>query len=161
MTFEENRRKILYDLRRQKSIKRAKLKAHNFSHTSSVGDESHIDEKSERTTVVIFGEKGPFLNNFISALSNLYTVSHFTDVDKAVDYMMDNGVKYLIIDIDPPSDYHQGVNLFTVASSVSSEIKIIICSSDKEDSRARSLSDHGCIVLQKPISIPEVAKYIG
>ena len=161
MNFEANRKKILADLQRKKSLKRIEQKAHTrLSSTSGIAD-ADPSEKKSRLPVALFGNKGFFINNFTSSLSGTYKVSCFSDVDMTINYMMDNSVKHLIVDIDPPSDYHLGVNLFTVAKSIGAGITIIVCTMNVEDSRALSLSDHGCIVLQKPISIPDLSKYIG
>ena len=159
MDFEANRRKILADLRQAKLKKKASAyRSSHYQNTEQVENE----KKVVHPPVVVFGEKGLFVNNLLSSLTNSsFQVERFFDVDKTADYLLENGIRHVLIDIDPPSDYHQAVNLLAVVKSLIADACMIIYTKDGQDSRARLLEDHGGIILEKPFSFQELFRYIS
>lgn len=153
MNFEANRKKMLEDLRKQKDGKKV------FPTKSSyIPNDAH--KEREKDTIVIFAQKSLFLSNLIASLGPMYKIELLYDVDKATDFIVEHGVKHVVVDIDPPSDYHNAANFLTVVKTVSAQTTIFVCTKDKNDSRARALSSHGGVILAKPLSIPELAEYI-
>lgn len=155
MDFEANRRKILSDIRQAKLRKKASAYRGSKHHINN--EQIETEKKAVHPPLVVFGEKGLFVNNLISSLTNsAFQVKRFFDVDKTVDYMLENGIQYVLIDIDPPSDYHQAVNLLSVVRSLITDACMIIYTKDIHDSRARSLEDHGGTILEKPFSLQDL-----
>ncbi|MBN1756678.1 MAG: hypothetical protein JW863_00070 [Chitinispirillaceae bacterium] len=152
MNFEANRKKILEELQRNKSRKKVH---HAKSATDFTGAST-----SQKIPVVVFGQKSPFLINLLHSLGSRCEPTPMTDVDTAVDFIMEKSIPHLIIDIDPPSDYHLGVNLLTVVKSVSSSLNIFVCTKDIHSQQAHSLEKHGCTLLEKPLSIPTLMTYL-
>lgn len=156
MDFEANRRKILEDIRKKQRDKKV-VSAAKAAVASSLTEPVR---SSGKENVVLFGQKSLFLNNLVASLSSIYTVTVFYDVDKATDFISEKGIKFVLIDIDPPSDYHVAANFLTVVKTVSPGTLDFVCTKDKTDSRARSLASYGGVILEKPISIPEIKRYI-
>lgn len=155
MNFEANRRKILEDIKRQ----RIRKKVSTAKHPSKYFNESaQINNGKQR--VAVFGNKSLFLNNLIASLSHAYTIEVFNDVDKATDYIVEKAVKFVIIDIDPPSEYHCAATLLTVLKTLCADALLFICTKDKNESRAKALFLHGGIILEKPISIPDFIEFM-
>lgn len=155
MDFEANRRKILEDLKKQKDRKKV-----SSCKPASVPVNADPQKKDAKEHIVIFGQKTPFLSNLVSSLSSIYKVDPMYDVDKTTDFITEHGIRHVIIDIDPPSDYHHAANLLTVVKSIASDIQLYICTKDRNDTRARALFSHGGTILDKPVSIAELKRYI-
>jgi len=157
MNFEANRRKILEDLRRQREHKKsagAKVPGQQFAQFGTL-------KKNDKERIAIFAEKSLFLNNLVSSLSHSFQIDSFVDVDKAMDFIVEKNIRFVIIDIDPPSDYHQAANFLTVVKSLVAGAIIFVCTKDKNESRARTLFTHGGIIIEKPVSIPELIELMN
>lgn len=152
MNFEANRQRILEDLKKKRDRKKVSAAKPVTQYTESSA------RSSEKQHVALFAQKSLFVNNIVASLSQVFKVSTFFDVDKATDFILENAVKYVVVDIDPPSDYHQAANLLTVVKSLASGAIIFVCTKDKDDSRARTLFSHGGIIIQKPVSIPDLVE---
>lgn len=160
MDFEANRRKILADLRDAKLRKKAS--AYRSSSRSNPAEAAETEKKTPHPSLVVFGNKSLFVNNLVSTLKNSgFTVRQFSDdVDKTADFLLENSIRHVLIDIDPPSEYHEAVNLLAVVRSLVPNACMIIYTKDIEDSRARSLQDHGGVVLEKPFSLQDLYRTI-
>ena len=154
MNFEANRKKILEELQRNKSRK----KSHQTRSAADFTASSSTD--SIKVPVVLFGQKSPFMINLVHSLANRCIPTQMTDVDTAVDFIAEKSIPHLIIDIDPPSDYHLGVNLLTVVKSVASRVNVFVCTRDIHSQQAQSLEKHGCALLEKPLSMPQLLQFL-
>ena len=157
MNFEANRKKILEELQRQKSRKKVttsrKPSAVELSGTTS-------GTPGQKIPVAIFGVKSPFMINLLHLLSSRCETTLMNDVDTTVDFIADHSINHLIIDIDPPSDYHLGVNLLTIVKTVSASVNVYVTTRDINSQQARSLQHHGCALLEKPLSTPVLLSYL-
>jgi hypothetical protein len=155
MNFEANRRKLMEDLKKQRDRKKivpGKPSTPYVYHDQGAGLTKEI--------IVIFALKSFFMNNLAASLGQKYKFEIHYDVDKAIDFIIEHGVKFVIIDIDPPSDYHNAANFLTVAKTTSTNVMMFVCTKDKDASQARSLENYGGIILGKPVSIPEITEYL-
>jgi two-component SAPR family response regulator len=159
MDFEVNRRNVLADLRDAELRKKASS-CRNASRLNAA-ETVEAEKKTSYPPVVVFGNESLFVNNLVSTLKNTgFTIKQFSDdIDKTADYLPENGIHHVLIDIDLPSDYHQAVNLLVVVKSLIADACLIIYIKDVEDSRTRSLNDHGGVVLEKPFSLQDLYKY--
>ncbi len=154
MNFEANRKRILEELQRNKSRKKvhSSIPAPNLSVSPENGH--------TKVPVVLFGKKSPFMINLLHSLSSRCEPALMDDVDTAVDFIMEHAIGHLIIDIDPPSDYHLGVNLLTIVKTVSASVNVFVTTGDSNSQQARSLQNHGCTLLEKPLSTPALLRYL-
>lgn len=155
MNFEANRKKILEDLQRSK-----RKKLHSSRAASGVDYSIQAGNGREKVPVALFGKKSPFFINLEHALANRCVPTLKDDVDKMVDFIEEKSINHLIIDIDPPSDYHLGVNLLTIVKSLSSTINVFVCTRDINSQQSQVMQNHGCALLEKPVSIPQLIGYI-
>jgi len=156
MNFEANRKRILDDLKKQRDRKKVSAAKPVMHYT-----EGGAAKSADKQFVAIFAQKSLFVNNIVASLSQQFKVEVFFDVDKTTDYVLENRVKFVIVDIDPPSDYHQAANLLTVIKTLAAGVIFFVCTKDKDDSRAKALFSHGAFIVQKPVSIPELVELMS
>lgn len=160
MNFEANRRKILENLQKQKSTRGSSYRPATRSKPIAQSVQPTIAKSTHAIVVCVFGKKSLFMKNLVNTLARNYMVSLYDEMEVAIDFSVSNNVVCVILDIDPPSDYHMAINVLTAVKTLLPEVKLLVCTKDRNDSRARSMVDHGCLVLEKPVSSPEIMRFI-
>ena len=122
--------------------------------------ESDDTELSPDTVrVVLFGTECPFIHSMIEMLRKETVIAFLSDPEKMITFCMDHPIPNVIIDIDPPSDYHLVMDAFASVRILLPDTRIFACSSRKNSIEVEHMKMHGATILDKPILRKQVHQF--
>lgn len=160
MSFDTNRNdlmKRLSTMNREKETKRinqtVKARLHNEEREKAIQEQT-ISPKtvSDKPKVLLYGNVKLFLGTLKSILGPYCEVFIFEDAEKAADYIIDNHIPIVMMDMDPPNDWKMCHDLFTTGRTMYPDIEYIVFHKDKVAlSTVEILTAQGAHELNKPI----------
>ncbi len=147
----------LTSMQKQKRTSQQNAAARNRLHDKEIGVRSTSSpqkkEETNKPRVVIFGKQKLFFGTLKSSLSGYFEVIEFTDVEKATEYILDNPVPAVVMDMDPPTDWRECHDLFTTGKTMYPNIAYIVYQAKKTpDSEVMVLQKQGAIIENKPLN---------
>jgi hypothetical protein len=109
--------------------------------------------------VVLFGIECPFVHSMIEMLRTETVIAFLSDPEKMITFCMDHPIPNVIIDIDPPSDYHVVMDAFASVRILLPDTRIFACSSRKSSIEVEHMKMHGATILDKPILRKQVVHF--
>ncbi len=169
MGFDANREDLLKRLNtmnREKETKRINQTVKARLHTEQ--REKEIEEKTISSTnvsmkprVLLFGYVKLFLGTLKSILGPYCEVFEFEDAEKATDYIIDNHIPIVMMDMDPPNDWKMCHDLFTTGKTMYPDIEYIVFHKDKvAPSFVEMLTAQGAHEMNKPIDQMKLVQVI-
>jgi hypothetical protein len=127
-------------------------------------DEEELESDNTELTpdavkVVLFGAECPFIHSMIEMLRTETVIAFLSDPEKMITFCMDHPIPNVIIDIDPPSDYHVVMDAFASVRILLPETRIFACSSRKSSIEVEHMKMHGATILDKPILRKQVHQF--
>jgi hypothetical protein len=128
----------------------------------SDADELEPDETGlspDTVKVVLFGTDCPFMHSMIEMLRKETVIAFLSDPEKMITFCMDHPIPNVIIDIDPPSDYHLVMDAFASVRILLPDTRVFACSSRKNSIEVEHMKMHGAKILDKPILRKQVLQF--
>ncbi len=104
-------------------------------------------------SVVIFGTKCPFIDNLTEAVGKQQAVAPFSDIEAATDYCLNNPVRTVIMDMDPPTDWKMSTDLFTTVKTMKPAVRFVLLAAPPRSVPVQTLAAQSAVVLEKPFGI--------
>jgi len=174
MNFDSKREDLLKQLNtmnREKETKRVNQAVKARLHADSKAKESGMTERAKveqsmKPKVLVFSKVRIFVGTLKSILGAYCDVVEFDDAEKATDYIIDNHIPIVIMDMDPPNDWKQCHDIFTTGKTMYPDIEYIVFQKEKSIStEIAMLEAQGADILNKPVnqmvliqSIKEIVK---
>jgi hypothetical protein len=106
--------------------------------------------------VAIYGAHSPFLDNFILDLKKKRHVAAFHEVEAAIGYCFDHPVRWVLLCMDPPTDWKMSTDIFTNVKMVKPDVRFILFTKTPAAVPVRTLAAQSAIVLVKPFKMDEL-----
>jgi hypothetical protein len=161
--FEDNKKALLQKLnqaRRDKAIKR-KVDQIQSKVQATQSTIPHPVAKTEKKSVVIFGAKGRFINSLQQILQQSATLFLYDDCEKATGFIMDNAISYVILDMDPPTDWKAATDIFSSIMIMLPATQFLVCTQEPDKSQVQVIVAQGATVVQKPIAADEILGFLN
>jgi hypothetical protein len=160
--FEENRQQLLLKLSKMRRDNTVKRKVDQIKVKASAGATAAAtpSRKVSKKTVVAFGVKGLFMNSMLQMLQATCTVFHFADSEKALEFIMDNSVTHIILDMDLPTDWKAATDIFSSAMTIAPQTLFLVCSMEPNSVQVQVLVAQGAMVAAKPLASDELFRFL-
>lgn len=160
MDFDSNRKSLmgkLNSMQRQKDRSRANQAARARMHAEEKERErlqhkADFTGKSTKPKVLLYGVVKLFQGTIKSVLGPYCEIYEFNIAEKATDFIFENHIPIVILDMDPPNDWKLCHDLFTTGKTMYPDIEYIVF--HKESSVANEiamLEAQGARIMNKPI----------
>jgi response regulator RpfG family c-di-GMP phosphodiesterase len=157
----------LSSLKREQKAASQNAAARSRIHDKAIAREKGPAEKSSPTSnsnkpkVIIFGKQRLFFGTLKSSLESYFEVLSFDDIEDATDYLLDNPVPVVVMDMDPPTDWRECHDLFTTGKTMYPDTTYIVYQANKTPStEVQILEKKGAIVQQKPLKLDVLVSVI-
>ncbi len=162
MTFDSNKDHLLKKLNtmhRQKTLTEkshsARARLHEKDRAREQGQNSieKAKEDSAKPKVLLYGVVRLFQGTIKSVLSSYCEVISFDIAEKATDYIFENHVPIVVLDMDPPNDWKLCHDLFTTGKTMYPDIEYIVFHKEKSvANEIAMLQAQGARIMNKPIN---------
>lgn len=162
MNFKENKKRTLESLSKLMREKQNARKASIKRLQKEVGSNNSVESSGDKDKpgIIVFGQNSFFLKRLIESLKSTYTVTHFDDIEEACDYCTSHTVSYILLDMDPPTDWKQSTDLFTNTKMVNPNTLIFLATGNKNWVPVGTLVHQGGILVEKPVNLNDISDYI-
>lgn len=164
MDFNSNRENLLKQLKtqqkdkkRQEANHRAKMRLAEKNISSSSNTQKDDTEVSKKPKVLLYGVVRIFLGTIKSILNSYCEVYEFNDAEKATDFIFENHIPIVILDMDPPNDWKMCHDLFTTGKTMYPDIEYFVYQKEKSIAdEIKILEAQGAKIMNKPIDQMEL-----
>ena len=169
MSFDSKRdslMKKLNTMHRSKSMAEkshsARARLHEKEREKNQSENSLPDKHdSEKPKVLIYGVVRLFQGTVKSVLNPYCDIIEFDVAEKATDYIFDNHIPIVILDMDPPNDWKKCHDLFTTGKTMYPDIEYIVFHKEKSVAdNIAILEAQGARIMNKPINQMELVQAI-
>lgn len=160
MNFDSNRKSLMSQLNKMHKEKertrlnqKVRAKMHAEEKGRIIGEnkkQTQID--SEKPKVLLFGAVKLFKGTVKSVLQAYCEVLDFEIAEEATDYIIDNHIPIVILDMDPPNDWKMCHDLFTTGKTMYPDIEYIVYHKEKSvATEIGILEAQGARIMNKPV----------
>ncbi len=120
-----------------------------------------VSETSQKPKVLLYGVVRLFQGTIKSILNPYCEVIEFSDAEKATDFIFENHIPIVILDMDPPNDWKMCHDLFTTGKTMYPDIEYIVFHKEKSVAdNIAVLQAQGACIMNKPINQMDLVKAI-
>ncbi len=156
-SFEENKRELLDKLRKQNTVRKP-LKPAVMSKPVTRSATSNTQEVTKN--VAIFSTSTLFSKSLIATIQGFAKGTQYTSPEKLLDSYETIKFEFIILDMDPPTDWKASHDVFSSISIIAPEAKCIMFSSNKDLAAAKVLEKKGALYLLKPVKSYQIKDII-
>ncbi|HEX2959605.1 MAG TPA: hypothetical protein VHO70_22405 [Chitinispirillaceae bacterium] len=155
--FESKRQEMMRELSKRHRDNVVKRKVATMQ--KSVTEQPNVSTTSvERKRIAVYGADSYFIKSFNTVLKLTNDVIYSSDVEKLIGMVMDSQIMNIAIDMDPPTDWRNAVDVFTTTKTVNPNAIFYACTKDPTWVQARTLEKQGAIILKKPVDFDHLYK---
>ena len=110
--------------------------------------------------VVIFGAHSPLINDLMSDMEKERPIAGFHDVESVFNYCLDSPVRWIITDMDPPTNAKSITDLFSAVKSIKPDIQFILLTKYPRTTTVRVLTAKSAVMFEKPFKMAELLRLI-
>ncbi len=143
---------------------------HNFNksleafaglYSSSNSAEPDEDLKESGTVqLVIFASESPFLESICSMLKPLIRVKILEDSEMAVNFILEFGIKNILLDLDTPSNSRKATDVFSAVKTLNPSVQFFAAIKNPLCTSAQELSSKGVVLLKKPLLRKQIEQFV-
>lgn len=106
---------------------------------------------SRDVRIVVFGSETPFRSSLEIMLSEETVIADFIDPEKAINFICDNNVKNVVVDIDPPSNTSHALDVLNALKILNPAIHFVACTKRMTSQEKELFERQGAVILEKPV----------
>ncbi|KMQ51058.1 hypothetical protein CHISP_1981 [Chitinispirillum alkaliphilum] len=123
-------------------------------------DQAENTLKPSDVKLVLFGAESPFLRSIAEMLSAMIVITAFDDPEKTINFTLEYQIKHVILDLDPPTDCFESINIFSAIKTLDPDIKMYACTKTPLSNEAGGLKHKGAIILPKPLWRKQIESFV-
>ncbi len=134
---------------------RARLKGNKI--LEDQGKTNRVVDASNKPPVLVYGTQGLFFGTLKSSLAPYCDVRPFTNAEEATEYIIENKIPLIVMDMDPPTDWKMCHDLFTTGKTMYPDTEYIVYQKDDNPrSEVKILEAQGAHIMKKPVDRVEL-----
>ncbi len=100
---------------------------------------------------VVFASDAPFGQSLQQMLSDETVIAAFSDPEKAINFIVDNSILTIILDIDPPSNPYHALDVFNALKILNPSIQVFVCTKRMTSQEKELFERQGSTIIEKPV----------
>ncbi len=113
--------------------------------------ENTVDISARDVQLVLYAAESPLRDSLIAMFSKEIVITAFDDPEKIITFCCDYHTKFIMMDLDPPSDSKLALDVFSALSIMRTDIVFFACTGKINTTDKIYLIKNGVNVLEKPI----------
>lgn len=127
------------------------------------GDKVSNSDNVENTTqsaaeICIYGIKSTFIDILIDTMKKQFNMEFFDNAEEAFGFCIDNKVKIVLLDMDPPTDWKISTDVFTTIKTAKPGMHFILMTKSPHTTPVETLAALSADILIKPFGIDVLFK---
>ncbi len=122
------------------------------------GEESGIGPNDVK--LVLFGAESPFLTSISDMLSALVVITGFSDQENIIRFVLEYGIKHVIVDLDSPTDCFESINIFSALKTLVPDVSVYACTKTPLSDEAQGLKHKDAVILPKPLFRKQIEEFV-
>ncbi len=119
-------------------------------------EEEYDEDDSEEITardvkIVLYAAPSPLTNSLVAMFRKETVISVFDDPEKLISFCSKYLTQYVMMDLDPPSNSHMALDVFTALRIINQNITFFACTKHVNSKEKEYLIKNGVNILEKPI----------
>lgn len=109
------------------------------------------DLEPKDVKMVIYAAPTPLTDSLVSALSHETVITAFEDPERLISFCSKYQIKFVLLDLDPPSDFHIALDIFSALKIIDSSITFFACAKRISPKEKQYLLKNEVSIIEKPI----------
>lgn len=101
--------------------------------------------------MVLYAAPTPLTDSLVSTLSHETVIASFDDPERLISFCSKYQIKFVLLDLDPPSDCHVAFDIFSALKIIDNSITFSACAKRIGPKEKQYLIKNGVSILEKPI----------
>jgi hypothetical protein len=109
------------------------------------------DVSAKDVQIVLYAAPSPFTDSLVIMFSKETVIASFDEPEKTITFCFDNQTKFLMMDLDPPSDSHLILDVFSAIKILKPDTTFFAFTKRVNSPEKDYLHKNGVVIIEKPV----------